>query len=110
MTQTNGISQAAPEETPGRQGDEARQLKEEIERTREQLGETVGELAARLDVKSRVAAQAAELTGRARNAAVKVREQAAATRAKTGIAPWAVAAGTVALVVAELVIWRRGKR
>ena len=44
MTQTNGISQAAPGEAPGRQGDEAQQLKEEIERTREQLGETVGEL------------------------------------------------------------------
>ena len=28
---------ALPEETPGHQGDEARQLKEEIERTREHL-------------------------------------------------------------------------
>jgi hypothetical protein len=96
-------------ETSTRQGDEA-QLKEEIERTREQLGETVGELAARLDVKSRVRAQASELTGRARNVAVTMREQAAATRAKTGAVPWVVAAGTVALVVAELVIWRRGMR
>ena len=97
-------------ETSGRQGDEAQQLREEIERTREQLGAAVGELAARLDVKSRIAAQAADLTGRARNAAVKVCDQATATLAETGAAPWVVGAGTVALVVAELVIWRRGKR
>lgn len=101
---------ALPEETPGHQGGEAQQLKEEIERTREHLGETVAQLVAQADVKSRVQAQAAELTGRARNAALKVREQVTATRAKTGTAPWIMAAGAVALAVAALVIWRRGKR
>lgn len=101
---------ALPEETPGHQGGEAQQLKEEIERTREHLGETVAQLVAQAEVKSRVQAQAAELTGRARNAALKVREQVTATRAKTGTAPWIMAAGAVALAVAALVIWRRGKR
>jgi LPXTG-motif cell wall-anchored protein len=105
---------ALPEETPGHQGGEAQQLKEEIERTREHLGETVAQLVAQADVKSRVQAQAAELTGRAKNAAadaaVTVREQVTATRAKTGTAPWIMAAGAVALAVAALVIWRRGKR
>jgi hypothetical protein len=105
---------ALPEEPPGHQGDEARQLEEEIARTREHLGETVAQLVDRVDVKSRVQAQAAELTGRAKNtaadAAVKVREQVTATRAKTGTVPWIMGAGAVALAVAALVSWRRGKR
>jgi hypothetical protein len=103
------MGSALPEEIPGHHGDEAQQLKEEIERTREQLGEAAGELAARVDVKSRAQEQAAELTGRAENAVVKVREQVTATRARTGTAPWIVAVGAVALVVAARVIWRRGK-
>ena len=105
---------ALPEEAPGHQGDEARQLKEEIERTREHLGETVAQLVDRVDVKSRVQAQAAELTGRARNAAadaaVKVREQVTATRARTGTAPWIMAAGAMVLAAAALVVWQRRKR
>ena len=67
-----------------------------------------------MDVKGRAKAQAAELTGRAKStaadAAVKVREQVTATRAKTGTAPWMMAAGAVVLGVAALVVWRRGKR
>jgi LPXTG-motif cell wall-anchored protein len=101
---------ALPEEPPGHQGDEAQQLKEEIERTREHLGETVAQLVARADVKSRVQAQAAELTGRAKDATAKVREQVTATRAKTGAAPWIMAAGAVVLAAAALVIWQRRKR
>ena len=101
---------ALPEETPGHQGDEAQQLKEEIARTREHLGDTVAQLVDRVDVKSRARAQAAELTGRAKHAAVKVREQVTATRAKTGAAPWMVAAGAVVLAVAARAIWQRRKR
>ena len=71
-------------------------------------------LVAQADVKSRARAQAAELTGRARNAAadavVKAREQVTATRAKTGTALWIMAAGAAALAVAALVIWQRRKR
>ncbi|TVZ04589.1 DUF3618 domain-containing protein [Trebonia kvetii] len=95
-------------------GDEAQQLKEEIVRTREHLGETVDQLVAKADLKSRAQAQAAELTGRARNAgadaAAKVREQVTATRAKTGTAPWMMAAGAVVLAVAALVVWQRRTR
>jgi hypothetical protein len=46
------MGSALPEEIPGHQGDEARQLKEEIERTREHLGATVDQLVAQVDVKS----------------------------------------------------------
>ena len=41
---------------------------------------------------------------------VKVREQVTARRAKTGTAPWMMAAGAAVLAVAARVIWQRGKR
>jgi uncharacterized protein DUF3618 len=60
--------------------DDARRLREEIERTREHLGATVEQLAARADVKSRAQARAAELarqvTWQARSVAVQARKQA----------------------------------
>jgi Protein of unknown function (DUF3618) len=58
--------------------DDARQLKAEIERTREQLGETVHELVARTDVKSMARAKAAEVTGRVKATTVQARKNAAA--------------------------------
>ena len=110
---------ALPEESAGHQADEAQQLREEIELTRERLGAAVGQLAARADVKSRARAQAAELAGRVKTAAAKARQAAPgparqAISQGAGIAreKWAlfsVAAGAV-LAVAALVIWQRGKR
>jgi Protein of unknown function (DUF3618) len=47
--------------------EDAQQLRQEIERTRGQLGETVEELAARADVKSRARSKAAELSGRVKS-------------------------------------------
>jgi len=61
--------------------DDAQQLKEEIERTREQLGETVGQLAAKADMKSRARAKAAELTGRMKTSTARAGQQAAARTA-----------------------------
>jgi hypothetical protein len=58
--------------------DDARQLVQQIERTREHLGETVRELAARADVKSVARAKAAEVTGRVKSRTVQVSESAAA--------------------------------
>lgn len=46
--------------------DDPQHLKEEIERTREHLGETVQQLAAKTDVKAIACGKTAELTGRAR--------------------------------------------
>lgn len=66
---TGGIA-AAP--------DDARQLEAEIERTRERLGETVQELIARADVKSRARAKTAEMTGRVKATTVQARKSAAA--------------------------------
>jgi cobalamin biosynthesis Mg chelatase CobN len=57
-------------------GDE-QELREEIEQTRELLGETVEQLAAKTDVKARARAKAADLTGR-------VKDKTAQARAKAG--------------------------
>lgn len=58
--------------------DDPRQLEAEIERTRERLGETVQELVARVDVKSRAQAKAAEVTSRVKATTVQARQNAAA--------------------------------
>ena len=60
--------------------DDLRQLEAEIERTREQLGETVRELAARTDVKSLARARVAELRGRVKDTTSQAR-RTATTRA-----------------------------
>jgi Protein of unknown function (DUF3618) len=58
--------------------DDPQQLTEEIERTREQLGETVEQLVAKSDVKARAQAKASQLTGRLKGTAGQARQQAAA--------------------------------
>jgi hypothetical protein len=57
--------------------DEQAGLKQEIERTREQLGETVEALAAKADVKAQARAKAAHVTGRLRSRTAQARQQAA---------------------------------
>lgn len=58
--------------------DDLRQLEAEIERTREQLGETVQELVARADVKSLARAKAVELRGRVKDTTSQARKAATA--------------------------------
>lgn len=103
----------------GSAGDDAQQLREEIELTREHLGATVEQLAAKLDVKSRAQAEAAELTARLKRVGTRARQTApgyahqAVTQGKKTAreqrVPLAVAAGVVAVAVA-LLIWQRSKR
>jgi len=69
-------------------------IEQEIERTREHLGETMDELAARADMKARARGKAAELSGRVRQSSLVRRRW-----------PLAVAAG--ALVAGSALIWRR---
>ncbi len=66
-------SQPATEERPAGEAE----LRQEIEQTREQLGETVEQLAAKTDVKGRARAKAAELAGRAKSTTAQARMQAA---------------------------------
>jgi Protein of unknown function (DUF3618) len=73
----------APEKGPLAGGlpaapDDAQQLEREIERTREQLGETVEQLAAKADVPGRARAKAAGVSGRVKATAGQARQEAAA--------------------------------
>ena len=58
--------------------DDPQQLAEEIERTRERLGDTVEQLAAKADVKARAQDRASQLTGRLKGKAGQARQQTAA--------------------------------
>ncbi|MCX4473265.1 hypothetical protein C5N14_18325 [Micromonospora sp. MW-13] len=99
-------------------------LREEIRRTRVELGETMEALAAKADVKARLRSSAEQAKGRMRKQAAqtvaRVREQAtqsagAAREASSagaglrGPVPWAaVAAGAVATMIVLLIV--RGRR
>ena len=78
------------------------EIQQEIERTRERLGETVDELAAKADVKARARAKAAEMKARATEVPGRVRQSQAIRRGW----PAAVAAGAL-VAGAAVLIWRR---
>jgi hypothetical protein len=75
----------------------AQEREQEIERTREHLGETIDELAGKADVKARARARAAGVSDRVRQSQVLQRRW-----------PLAVAAGV--LIAGALLIWRRRKQ
>jgi Protein of unknown function (DUF3618) len=58
--------------------DDPQELQEEIERTREHLGQTVEALMAKVDVKARAQDEASRLIGRLKARAVQARQQAVA--------------------------------
>ena len=62
---------------PGALPDDPEQLRLEIERTREQLGETVEALVAKTDVKARAREQAEQLSQRLKDTAAQARSQLA---------------------------------
>ena len=55
--------------------DSIQALTEEIERTREDVGQTVAALAAKADIKARLREEESEVAGRLRDTAGKVKEQ-----------------------------------
>jgi hypothetical protein len=73
----------------------ADELRQEIEQTRQSLGETVDELAAKADIKARARAKAAEMSGRVR------RSQAVQRRW-----PVAVAAGVLVAGAGVVAVWQ----
>lgn len=75
MTTSEGTS-GATSDSAAAPGD-PQALEQEIERTREQLGETVEQLVAKTDVKARAQAKVTELTGRVKAKAGQVQQQAA---------------------------------
>jgi len=105
MSDTPSENPAVHEGTliPPGSGDVAH-LRAEIERTREHLGATVEQLAAKVDVKSRARAKAAELTRQAKSATAQARKQPVPLSA--------AAAGALAVLL--LTVWflrvKQGRR
>jgi hypothetical protein len=76
-----GLADTVPGDAPP---DDPQALAREIERTREELGETVEALAAKADVKARARGKAAELSGRLQGRARQVKEQVTARAGTVG--------------------------
>jgi Protein of unknown function (DUF3618) len=91
------------------------EIRREIERTREQLGATVEELAARADVPARMRSKAAETRGmaQAKAAAASGRIRVTATRLSRRARPgqlaghrWPLALAVSLIVVGGVAVWR----
>jgi Protein of unknown function (DUF3618) len=103
----------------GNIADSPERIRAEIERTRQQLGDTVERLAAKTDVKRRARAEVTAFTGRAKSALMTTRRSAAgsarqtldkgASTARRNPVPLAVAAGLV-LAAVSLAVWRRARQ
>jgi hypothetical protein len=97
----------------------AEELQQEIEQTRQRLGETVDELAAKADVKARAQATATEAKKRAQATATEAAGRVQATAAEVSgrvrqnelvRRRWPVALAAGVLVVASVAIWRRRRK
>ena len=82
----------------------AAELQQEIERTREHLGQAVDELAAKADVKYRVRAKTAEVKRKAADVSGEVRRSQLVQRR------WPLAVAAVGVIlVGSIAVWRRRK-
>jgi len=91
------------------------EIQREIEQTRQRLGETVDELAAKADIKARAQATAAEAKERAQATAAEAKERVQATaadvsgrvrRSELVQRRWPAALAAGVLIVASVAIWR----
>jgi Protein of unknown function (DUF3618) len=82
----------------------AQEREQEIERTREHLGETIDELAGKADMKARARAGAAGVKARAADVAGRVQQSQVLQRR------WPVAVAAGVLIAGSVIIWRRRKR
>ena len=93
----------------------APEIQQEIDRTRERLGETVDELAAKADVKAMTRAKAAEMKAKAQGKAIEMKNKATQVSGQVRRSPvvqrrWPVAAAAASIVlVGSLLAWRRRK-
>jgi predicted transcriptional regulator len=88
----------------------APEIRQEIEKTREQLGQTVEELAAKVDVPARARSKAAEVTGRVKATVSGLQTRARQSQVVQRRWPLAAAAGVVVVVAVGWMAARRGKR
>jgi hypothetical protein len=81
----------------------AEELQHEIEQTRQRLGETVDELAAKTDVKARAKAKAAEAKEQAMAKAAEVSGRV--RRSQLVQRRWPLAVGAGVVIVGSVAIW-----
>jgi hypothetical protein len=86
----------------------APEIQQEIERTRDRLGETVNELAARADVKARALGKASEVRTKAQNKAAELSGRVRDSQVVQRRWPLAVAAGVLVVGTVAVRRWRRG--
>ena len=84
----------------------AQELEQEIERTREHLGDTIDELAGKADMKARARARAAEVKARAADVSGRVR-QSKAVQSQVLQRRWPVAVAAGVLIAGSVIIRRR---
>ena len=84
----------------------AQELEQEIERTREHLGDTIDELAGKADMKARARARAAEVKTRAADVSGRVR-QSKAVQSQVLQRRWPVAVAAGVLIAGSVLIRRR---
>ena len=77
---------------------------QEIERTREHLGEMIDELAGKADMRARARAGAAGVKARAVGVSGRVRQSQALQRR------WPVAVAAGVLIAGSVIVWRRRKK
>jgi septal ring factor EnvC (AmiA/AmiB activator) len=82
-------------------------LEQEIERTREHLGQTVDELAAKADMKARARVKAAEVKARARERAAVLTRRVRQSQVVRRRWPLAVAAGVLLAGSVAIRRWRK---
>ena len=85
--------------------DDQQELEKEIEQTREQLGETVEALVAKVDVKARAQQKLGQLTARLKGKATEAGEQI-----KKDPVPAAATAGVIGALVLFFTLMRRWMR
>jgi Protein of unknown function (DUF3618) len=93
-----------------------RELQEEIEQTRERLGQTVEELVAKADVKARAQAKAAEVKVKAQDKAADMKTRAVGMsgtvrQSQVVRRRWPLAAVAASVIlIGSIVVWRRQQR
>jgi Protein of unknown function (DUF3618) len=88
----------------------ADELRQEIEQTRQGLGETVDELAAKADVKARARAKVADAKAQARDAAAEVSGRLRRSQAVQRGWPVGVAVGVLVAGAEAAAVWRWRKK
>lgn len=84
------------------------EIRQEIEQTRERLGATVEELAAKADVKARARGKAAEVKANAQARAAEVKAELITLPGRARRNPrWPLAVAVGLVVVGAVVVWRR---